>query len=73
MEIIPALGVGHVDYPIMQPAHKVDALLAVVQARVFVGDYGAIEDRFTALEIQSMAVEIGQTLLFVPCDHRYGV
>lgn len=59
MEFLSTLRVGHVDDSLMEPAEKVDPLFAVGLSCVLRGDNRPVENRFTTLEIQAMATEIG--------------
>ena len=48
--------VGHVHDDVVKPTEQIDSLLAVSFAAIFPLEDRAIEDRFTTIEVQSVAL-----------------
>src|SRR5215467_11808516 len=61
------------DDSVVQPAQKVDPLLAVGLSRILTGDDWMIEDCFAVLEVQPVITKVGAPFALIPGDHCLSV
>lgn len=73
MHRIFAIRVSQVDHTGIEHPEKLNSLLAIGQADVFVGHDWAVQNPLAANEVKTMVAEIGEPLAFIPCDHFLSV